>query len=317
MDKTAKKGLLGFPAFPLVPLAIAGALAVPHLPGNDAESELSTKFNDAQARGETPMSDSFHNYVQRRKHSNTQKEANMKAPAAAAGAMGNVVDKLLMKTRSVPTHELSPHEVASRLARGGQEVDLPIRGASGQQGPIHQHIVDSTFSPGRAALAVGGLGAVGTAYNAATTSADNPLQYKIQKALYGPEDRVQMQDEFLKGLSSQGGKETAGLLSALLGEGAGQAVQGAKALPRGHQQSRTFQDAMSTDEMLREAPPQDQELLQRAFQTMQKFAPELAHDEFAVKNYLRESLMAANGPDYATIGNLARTNRDISDQGRR
>lgn len=311
---------------PLLPLAIGGALAVPYFARKNSESEynVSQRFNDAQARGEAPMSDSFDSFVQqRRKHGQT-KEANMKIPAMAAGGISDVVGNLLNSPRRVRVK--GPENLVPHKANSSVDIDDLIQNRGGTltsvgEGNAAQHFVETReFDPAKATAALGGLGglgALGVGYNALTTAPDNPLQHKIQDAIYGPNANVRMGDEFLKGVSHQGGKETAGLVRQLVEQTSGQAADAAKSVPRGHQQSQMLQRIMGSDDLLRDATPQDQELLGRAYQTMQKFAPELASDEFAARNYLRESLMAANGPDYATISNLARANRDITDQGRR
>lgn len=324
---------------PMLPLAIGGALAIPYFARRasqdvDKEYNVSQRFNDAQARGEAPMSESFDSFVQQRRKHGHEKKAKMGPPAVVAGSSGDVLKRLFMRRGDVS--DVTEAVDAARRASQAQQGfgGPPAAGGSGaledyralwQRGEIkfdehtgrhllHEH---DQLSLGRALGTLGALGTAGVGYNALTTAPDNPLQHRIQNMVYGPHANVRMEDEFLRGLSHQGGKETAGLVRQLVEQTTGQAADAAKSIPRGIQQSHMLQNIVQSDDMLRDATPQDQELLGRAYQTMQKFAPELASDEFAVRNYLREALMAANGPDYATISNLARANRDITDQGRR
>lgn len=295
---------------PAIPLALVGAVAVPSLMRGEDSARTGQILNDAQALGETPMSDSFHSYVQKRRRNRT-KESNLKAPAAASSALGDVVNKLLMKKTVTPLKDvdnIAQKDIAKLMQKG-----KVTKGPADTGGA---YLEETKIDPYKAIGTVGGLGALGTGYNALTTSADNPLQYKLQKAIYGPESRTQASDEYVKNLAGQGGKETAGLIKELV-SGAGQRGAGAVAgIPKGQKQMQRFEQAMQQDPYLTEAMPEEKEMLGRAFQTMQKFAPELATDEFAVQNYLRESLMAANGPDYGTISNLARANRDITERPR-
>lgn len=315
-------------ALPLLPLAIVGSLAIPYMANQDSDVSLANTFNDAQSRGETPMSDSYQALLQHRK------QASMKAPVAATNAFGDVLQSLFMRPGRV--EDVTQHVNAARRAASpqgnlgqGQTTQaakdaieklrqIKQRGQiESDEAGLHFLRERDQFSLPRALATAGAAGAAGVGYNALTTSADNPLQYKIQKAIYGPMDREQLDSEFLRGMSNQGGKETASLIRSAIEQTASQAGQGMASIPRGRQQSQMMNQIMSSDDMLQDATPEDRELLSRAFQSMQKFAPELASDEFAVRNYLRESLMASNGPDYSTISNLARANRDVTDTGRR
>lgn len=299
--------------FPTTPLAVGGVFALPYITDKTKSDNypLNQTFSEAQARGENPMSKVSRSLNTPEQDEMLEKTAGMKPPAAAAGALGDVLKSLFGKSRRTP---LKGENLTSK------QKDLYERGIGDvvQRAGDEKHFYE-THSPawGRMGLGLGTLGVGGVGYNALTTAPDNPLQHKIQKAVYGPMDLGQMEDEYRKGLALQGGKETSKMVHELLNRVGNRASEEVSSLSKKVPQSRTMNQVMSSDEMLREADPEDKELLQRAYGTMQKFAPELAKDEFAVKNYLRESLMAANGPDYGTISNLARANRDVTEQGRR
>ena len=139
-----------------------------------------------------------------------------------------------------------------------------------------------------------------------------PLSHIAQKKLFDVDDRVMIADEFVKNLAAQGGKNTANLATTLLTDAATQGVNAAKAVPMGTQQRAMAAGIIANDSMLNAATDAEKDMLVRSFGTMQRVAPTLAGDEFAVRNYLRESLVASNGPDYGTIANLARAEQAIN-----
>ena len=201
-----------------------------------------------------------------------------------------------------------PDGLREAIRRGNASIDeeggLPV---------VREEYVDPK-KVGLTGLGLVGAGALGVGYNTMTTDADNPIQRKIHKNVFGLEDRIDAEEEFLKGLAQGGGRESSRAMVGAIEALTSNALSGASAMPRAVKQHRTFQDAMATDELLQEANPEERAMLGRAYNSMKKFAPELAADEFATKNYLRESLMAASGPDYATISALAKTNRDVTER---
>lgn len=64
----------------------------------------------------------------------------------------------------------------------------------------------------------------------------------------------------------------------------------------------------SQDDVIAHADP---ELMHSSFETMKRFAPNLAADPNAVKSFLRESATWGTGPSYATLKNLADAERAI------
>jgi hypothetical protein len=59
----------------------------------------------------------------------------------------------------------------------------------------------------------------------------------------------------------------------------------------------------------------DKSTMQSAYQTMKRFAPNLAADENAALSFLREHAIYGTGPSYASLKNLADAERAIADSG--
>ena len=160
------------------------------------------------------------------------------------------------------------------------------------------------------ALGAGLLGAAGAADLMAPTA--DVWGYKLQKHLTDADDRTQLQDEALKGFVQSSSKGMGTLLTDIVGNAIGSAGQAAGNAALTFTQSAVFSRVMANDPMLSQASGADKELLIKAYGSMTRFAPDVATDEFAVKNYLREALMSSNGPDYSTLGNLARVNQSLT-----
>lgn len=77
-------------------------------------------------------------------------------------------------------------------------------------------------------------------------------------------------------------------------------------------QANVFQKVVNDDEMLQDA---DREMLQSTFSTMRRFAPNLAADPNAVRSFLRESATYGQGPNYASLKNLADAERAVAQAG--
>jgi hypothetical protein len=72
-----------------------------------------------------------------------------------------------------------------------------------------------------------------------------------------------------------------------------------------------FSQAMS-DDIVSQADPHT---IQSSFDTMKRFAPNLASDPNAVRSFLRESAMFGTGPSYATLKNLADAEKSVASAG--
>jgi hypothetical protein len=208
--------------------------------------------------------------------------------------------------------QLKPGENAYK----GQELLDMARRAHGDDvhmnlndGRIYQRVSElnkrNLYGGGAAMLAL-----AGTADLMAPTA--DVWGYKIQKGLTDSDDRTKLQDEALTGFvrSSSGGLGK--VVSEMVGNAIGSAGHAAGNAALTFTQSAVFSRVMANDPMLSQATEADKALLIKAYGSMTRFAPDVATDEFAVKNYLREALMSANGPDYSTLGNLARVNQSLT-----
>lgn len=171
---------------------------------------------------------------------------------------------------------------------------------------------EETLALGRAgALAAGGLG-LGVTLDALSGDPFSPIGTEIERRLFPIESRVEGREQFAQGFFSQAGKQL-GKNLVDTATGAVQAgVGGALMLPALSKSRDKALQVIEQDPLLSQASTADKDMLLRAYDSMQRYAPSLSKDEFATRNYLRESLMASNGPDYSTIGNLARTERMIT-----
>lgn len=276
-------------------------------------------LNEAQMRGEVPMSDPFNTFVHRRQKMAQEKTAG---PLNSVGGMGDALGDLLKRfTTKQIAPDVTDNVMNSLRQRGisgtGVDPDTLIAAAKriyGQGADIRVdpdgvvRNVQDQFSPGRAAAT--GLGVLGLGTVAA--AADEPLAYQIEKALFGVDTRTRAQDKYVQSLASTAGSNTATMINDLLSKAIGGAAGAAQKATMSFSQENMFQRALDSDPLLREASDHELDMLRRAFGSMVRFAPQVATDEFAVKNFLREAMMAANGPDYGTLGNLARVNRAMT-----
>ncbi len=233
-------------------------------------------LGEAQGRGETLMTDPFQTFVQERERPPRQKRA--------ANIGTSVIDDLIKKLISKP-------DSATAIGKSLQNLSIPR--AAGLAG---------------AGVAVG----AGLDLLHGDTSVGTGLEYMAAKKVIPIEDRIQATDTASKAFLTQAGKNMANIVDDSLRQGINLGAGAAMHHNRSFNQDLQFQQAITQDPLLNSASPEDKEMLRRSFNTMTRFSPDLATDEFAVRNFLRESLMAANGPDYATLGQMARVNEAIS-----
>jgi hypothetical protein len=304
-DSAAGRWLVDKATTPLGAVVGLGALAWPLGAIHSFEdNRVLGPLSGGQLRGETPMTDPFHSFVQQRKHGHVPPPPAPRAKQASAGRMmggflgaamdplGEVLKKLIMRP------QLDPLTKAPVM-----------RAVTDAAGNTVQEAVQE-LSPGKAMLS--GAGALGLGgLLGMTDPATETAAYQVQKMLFPAHERVRAEDEIVKNFASQAGKNTADALNDLLIGAMGGAVGAARGMNTSFSQDAVFSKALESDPLLRDATPQDRQMLQQAFGSMARFAPQVATDEFAVRNFLRESMLAANGPDYATLGNLARVNRTL------
>lgn len=124
--------------------------------------------------------------------------------------------------------------------------------------------------------------------------------------------------EMSKSISSGIGKGVGdGLISSLLSMGSslgGKLIDSTVTAPK---REKVFYEAVKTDPVLRDAlrgNPAVLTQMKEAFATMVRFAPSLSLDINAVRSYLREAVISGGGINYATIKQLADTEKVIHDR---
>lgn len=105
------------------------------------------------------------------------------------------------------------------------------------------------------------------------------------------------------------GKEMGTTGADLLRDMAAKAMESAE--HAGDEAARTaiLGELRRTDSVLKDADPK---VLMEAYHTMSRFAPVLSTDKNAVRSFLRQAVMSGSGPDYMSIGLLAKTEADIA-----
>lgn len=239
-------------------------------------------LDNVYSQGVTPMTDPFSSFVQRRKQAEQEKTA-ARLPGTMAnlgmGGLGSLVEDFLFDVIRDPTNP-------KKLIR-----QVKVKPALGL-----------------------GAGAVGlmAADDFLDSDPTSPLSYKAKKTMFGLGDRIEAEDTFASNFVAQSGKNTANLLKDLVDHSLSSGIDAVKSVPQGHANLSQALDIINNDDVLQRATESERDMLGRAFNTMQKYAPSLAGDEFAVRNYLRESLLSSNGPDYGTIANLAKAQQTVS-----
>lgn len=133
------------------------------------------------------------------------------------------------------------------------------------------------------------------------------------------------------GFGHMAAEQTGGLLGGIakgFGGGLGElALGGAKMIGNsildsqvaGPKREKVFYEALRTDSVLRDAlrnDPTTLPKLREAFTTLTRFAPSLSMDINAVRSYLREAVISGGGINFATIKQLADTEKVIQDRSR-
>jgi len=77
------------------------------------------------------------------------------------------------------------------------------------------------------------------------------------------------------------------------------------------QHDKVFKEVLK-DDVVRDA---DQKLMQSTYQTMKRFAPNLAADQNAARSFLREHALYNTGPSYAALKNLADAEQAVARAG--
>lgn len=184
-------------------------------------------------------------------------------------------------------------------------------GGKGLGGVVNQGLEHMGHAPSAGAgmmLGAGGLaagaGLMGLANRLGKDTSDTK-SYQLNKMLNPLTDRVHADELVAKSFFSSLGSDMASGLTGLLTDMASKAMG---VMHSGEAGDAMVEAMMASDPILRRG---DKNAILDAYHSMAKFAPTLAADENAVRSFLRESVMAGNGPDYASIANLARAERDV------
>jgi len=241
------------------------------------EESMIDRMDAAYARGANPMSDPFTSFVQQRKAASEREKTAARAPGQLAGlgmsGLGDVMEKFLFR------------DVTDKITGDVIGKAVKVKPALG--------------------LGAAGLGIM-VADDFLDSDPTSPLSYKAKKQMFGLGDRIEAEDTFAENFVAQSGKNTANMLKDLVDHAITGGVNAVKTAPMGIANKYQASEIIANDDVLGRATDSEKDMLHRAFNTMQKYAPTLAGDEFVVKNYLREALMSANGPDYGTVANIAK-----------
>lgn len=284
--------------------------------GPDAFHSLSNSeaLEHAYTTGTTPMSDSFNSFVAHRKTAQV-KTANIGAMrgasgprqlgnfiAGASGAADDMLRKLLYSRKTVDVAGMKPDQL-DMIARADNVRRVMRDGTT--------EYMQEELSPARlmGAAGIGGAAILGSDMLDSDPMA--PASYQAKKQFFGLGDRIEADETFAKNFVGQAGKNTANMLNTLMTNAVNGGAQAIKGIPEAAVNKHKALNIINTDPALQEATDAQKSMLTRAFDTMQTVAPSIAGDEFAVTNYLRDALFMDNGPDYNTIANLAKADRDM------
>jgi hypothetical protein len=217
------------------------------------------------------------------------------------------------------------NELAQNAIQEGRQVYASDKSFVEKKASLEQQLREKTAAPGGflqglaglggktlagngmvgGALLGGGLGQLGNALGSLTGQSGDTFGYRMNRSINPLTDRVKADETFASSFFQTAGSEVAKGLAGLLKDMAGKAVSAAT---QGPAHAAMVQNLSASDGTISRADPA---LLANAYHTMQKFAPTLATDENAVRSFLREAVMAGNGPDYASIANLAKAESAI------
>ncbi len=164
-----------------------------------------------------------------------------------------------------------------------------------------------------AALATAGLGmAFGDPVLELTKPVTESLGERIRSEFVPLHERAGLEElalrELTKGLAAGLGGGASEALAGVFGSGAdaaGGAARRAIAQPQ-------LEELLLRDPILRGATDHEREnILRPSADVMMRTAPQLAGTPFAMQNFLRTALTTGSGPDFVSIGNLARVEQDL------
>jgi len=250
------------------------------------------------------------------------------ATAADLARGRGMVDAATAVVRGVPAVAHHAVNAANTLLAPATAVGKPLLHGAGTVGRA------IAGSPGVTKALIGAsiLGPILT--QAATSSSRQETQKLLNSSQFPERTVLASVDQFFIKVSGAEDRAKAfgGMVFEGLGSGTGKGLSDllfsggasiAKALHNGTvagpQRERTFYEAIKTDNVLRDAlrsNPAVLAQLKEAFATLSRFAPSLAVDVNAVRSYLREAIVSGGGINFATIKQLADTEKVIQDRNR-
>ena len=202
-------------------------------------------------------------------------------------------------------------QAAAESAARRAETDRSLAGPGNNyaQNQFHKVLFNHLKDIGPVPLALGGLG---------VALIDKPLEEvlkptamtlgnELQDQLFSITERSNLEDvaaiEFTKALA----KGTGDTVTSVGGSLANAGVYGAQQLAG----RAMFPGVVRNDPYLSSSSPDQRQLLLDAYNSMLQVAPNVALNPHARANFLRTVQQTGAGPDYATIGALARTEKDV------
>lgn len=134
------------------------------------------------------------------------------------------------------------------------------------------------------------------------------MDKKVNPGLSGALTRVRADELFAKGLATN----TTELVNSVINEAISDAGKSYKKLINAPKQKAVLQSLVDSDEMIREANPDQVATL---FNTMVDVAPKMTKYKEAVRSFLRQGLAHEGGLDPVTIGELAKAEARLSGKG--
>lgn len=123
-------------------------------------------------------------------------------------------------------------------------------------------------------------------------------------------DRARMDElaaeEFAKTLGRNAGDSLSGMM--------GDVTQQTKNVAMRRKNRQLVEDLILNDPILQNATPEQADLLIQAYNSFAQTAPTMMSDPFAARNALREVMITGNGPDYATLKNMAEGERALNNR---
>lgn len=172
---------------------------------------------------------------------------------------------------------------------------------------------DPTYVDSKHRLLAAGIGGAGLLGGAAALDAltdsgyTDALGYELNKKMTPLSSRIRLDETVAQSYAQQLSKNVANMTANMIAQTGGALAAAPGAVTR----MNMAQNLLDSDEILRNATPQQRDVATRAYESMSRIAPDIAADPSAAANFMREAVVTGNGPDYATVGSLAQAQKNI------